>query len=72
MSTMPPADDCTHVWRYVRDWIGDPDVINGTQQCDFLRCELCDEEVSATSRAGAKACQQYNREMADSRREMME
>ena len=37
---------CGHQWRYVKDWMGDPNVINGTQNCSFYRCERCGEEVT--------------------------
>jgi hypothetical protein len=39
-----PLTDCSHDWRYVRDWYGDPNVPNGTADCSFLRCRICGEE----------------------------
>jgi hypothetical protein len=33
-----------HDWKYVRDWYGDPGVINGTADCSFWRCKRCGEE----------------------------
>ena len=32
----------THRWRFVRDWIGDPNVINGTQDVSFWECDCGD------------------------------
>lgn len=37
---------CGHQWHYVKDFMGDPNVINGTQNYSFYRCELCGEEVT--------------------------
>ena len=37
--------ECAHKWIVVNDWIGDPNVIGGTQDCSFWRCELCDDET---------------------------
>jgi hypothetical protein len=34
-----------HDWRYVSDWMGDPDVINGTMDCSYKRCRVCGEEA---------------------------
>jgi hypothetical protein len=34
-----------HDWRYVSDWGGDPEVISGTFDCSFKRCEQCGEEA---------------------------
>ena len=36
--------ECDHDWRWVDDWYGDPDVINGTADCSRWRCRLCDAE----------------------------
>lgn len=33
-----------HDWKFVRDWAGDPQVINGTFDCSYLECRVCDEE----------------------------
>lgn len=33
------------LWVFVKDWMGDPNVINGTTDCSFWRCKACDEEV---------------------------
>ena len=43
MTEQVPTDDrgCNHDWRFVRDWYGDPNVINGTADCSFFRCERC-------------------------------
>lgn len=35
-----PAD-CDHAWHFVRDWYGDPNVINGTADCSFYECKRC-------------------------------
>jgi len=33
-----------HDWQVIADWYGDPDVINGTADCSFLRCRVCGAE----------------------------
>ena len=48
---MGPAkhnDQCEHEWRFVRDWYGDSNVVNGTADCSFYRCDKCDAEQSET------------------------
>ena len=37
-----PDED--HDWQVIRDWYGDPDVINGTCDITFLRCRQCGKE----------------------------
>lgn len=45
-----PNDD--HDWQYIRDWYGDPNVINGTadcsykQDCSYKHCKVCWAEES--------------------------
>lgn len=34
-----------HDWEIVSDWGGDPEVIGGTFDCSFKRCEQCGEEA---------------------------
>lgn len=34
---------CDHKWEFIRDWMGDPDVINGTIDISHWRCKHCDE-----------------------------
>jgi hypothetical protein len=41
------AETCDHKWEFIRDWYGDPNVINGTADCSFWRCSRCDEETSS-------------------------
>lgn len=36
---------CNHEWYMVRDWEGDPGVVNGVYHFYFYRCALCGEEV---------------------------
>lgn len=33
-----------HDWEFVRDWEGDPGVINGTHDISFWRCRDCELE----------------------------
>lgn len=33
-----------HEWRVVLDWGGDSDIIGGTYDCSFWRCNRCGEE----------------------------
>lgn len=43
---------CDHEWKWISDWYGDPDVINGTADCSRWECELCgetNEEMEAPS-----------------------
>jgi hypothetical protein len=35
---------CEHVWHFVKDWEGDPDVPNGTNDLSHWECKLCDQE----------------------------
>src|ERR1017187_6267947 len=42
----PAPDACDHRWNFVKDWYGDPNVINGTADCSFWRCRKCGEESS--------------------------
>jgi hypothetical protein len=37
-----PDED--HDWEYIRDWYGDPGVINGTADCNYKRCRQCGKE----------------------------
>jgi hypothetical protein len=34
-----PDDD--HDWEYIRDWEGDPNVINGTHDISYKHCKVC-------------------------------
>src|ERR1017187_2378298 len=43
-SDEPAPDACDHRWNFIRDWYGDPNVINGTADCSFWRCRKCGEE----------------------------
>jgi DNA-directed RNA polymerase subunit RPC12/RpoP len=38
--------ECNHAWIFVKDWYGDPNVIDGTADCSFYRCSKCGEEVT--------------------------
>lgn len=31
-----------HDWRWISDWYGDPNVINGTADCSRAECRICD------------------------------
>jgi hypothetical protein len=33
-----------HDWHFVPDYYGDPNVINGTADCSFYRCNRCGKE----------------------------
>lgn len=33
-----------HDWKFISDWYGDPDVINGTADCSHYECNRCGEE----------------------------
>lgn len=33
-----------HTWKWVKDWMGDPGVINGTADCSHYECVICGEE----------------------------
>ena len=33
-----------HDLKFIRDWQGDPNVINGTDDCSFYRCRKCGHE----------------------------
>jgi hypothetical protein len=39
-----PPGQCA--WEFVPDWYGDPNVINGTADCSFWRCNKCGDETS--------------------------
>lgn len=39
-------DHCPHVWRWVKDWEGDPDVINGTRDLSHYVCQKCGVEAN--------------------------
>lgn len=41
-------DDCPHDWEFVNDWYGNPDVPNGTMDCSYYYCPLCDTEQTDT------------------------
>lgn len=38
--------DCNHNWRASRDWMGDPDVPNGTMSWTVYRCTRCGDETT--------------------------
>lgn len=44
----PEPPECDHDWKWISDWYGDPDVINGTADCSRWECQKCD----ATKEAG--------------------
>jgi len=33
-----------HDWKWVNDWYGDPEVVNGTADCSHWKCTRCDSE----------------------------
>lgn len=35
--------ECDHDWKWISDWYGDPDVINGTADCFRWECVKCGE-----------------------------
>ena len=38
------SHDCEkrgHKWKFVKDWYGDPNVINGTADCSYWECKKC-------------------------------
>ena len=37
--------ECNHRWIFVKDWYGDSNVINGTQDSSFMRCKRCGREA---------------------------
>ena len=37
---------CRHDWRKGTDWMGDPDVINGTMSWSIWTCRKCGDEVT--------------------------
>jgi hypothetical protein len=37
-------DACAHRWNFIKDWYGDPNVVNGVADCSFYRCRKCGEE----------------------------
>jgi hypothetical protein len=39
---LPP---CNHVWKFVKDWYGDPSIPHGTCDCSHWECKLCGEET---------------------------
>jgi len=36
---------CDHKWEFIRDWYGDPNVVNGTADCSHWRCKTCGEQT---------------------------
>ncbi len=34
-------DFCDHKWKLIRGWIGDANVINGTQTLVYFECQAC-------------------------------
>lgn len=40
---MTTANNCDHRYVLIRDWIGDPNVIHGTQDVSYAECRLCGE-----------------------------
>jgi len=38
------CEDRDHKWKFHKAWYGDNNVINGTQDCSFWRCTVCDHE----------------------------
>jgi hypothetical protein len=47
---MTPVDEteleivCNHKWELIHDWIGDQNVINGTQHFSYWLCKKCDAQ----------------------------
>lgn len=41
---------CDHKRKLVHDWIGDQNVINGTQHFSYLECTVCGETDEDTSK----------------------
>ena len=53
---------CAHTWEYVRDWMGDSNVINGTADCSFWRCTECGEESERAPDGWEEDRREYERE----------
>ncbi len=53
---------CDHKWEWVVDWYGDPNVINGTQDCSSWRCRKCDAVDEERERPSKGRNQEYERE----------
>ncbi len=56
----PEPPPCDHEWRRVRDWYGDPNVINGTCDIEFWRCRKCGAEAEAPDDAGGYVVDDYD------------
>lgn len=50
LTTNEVAQECDHKWKIVHDWIGDQNVINGTQHFSYLECTACGETDEDTSK----------------------
>lgn len=51
-----------HDWKFVSDWYGDPEVINGTQDCSYAECKRCgkvDESGESADYFDGLACDDY-------------
>jgi hypothetical protein len=35
------TDKCDHVWTWIKDWGGDPNIINGTFDASYWQCAKC-------------------------------
>ncbi len=55
---------CDHTWEFVRDWMGDPNVINGTADCSFWRCTKCETETEDKPEGWQPPMPEYAREEA--------
>ena len=40
-----PNQECLHDWIAIHDWGGDPEVIGGTFDYSFWRCQICGDET---------------------------
>lgn len=34
--------ECDHNWKWVKDWMGDSSIPNGTLDCSHWECSKCD------------------------------
>ena len=60
---------CTHEWRWISDWYGDPGVINGTADCSRWECGLCGEVDENREPPSADDDPDYARERQQDRKE---
>ena len=58
-------EQCAHEWKWIKDWEGDPNVINGVRHFSYWQCTKCDSTDCDDDPPGPDPDYQRDREQDD-------